>query len=125
MIAARRRFARGPKRPRYLANPELDKFMMMLGALMIEVSAVRDRLDSHEALAERGLAPTAEALEAFRLTPERQAVREQRREAMLKRIFRVVLEELEESRESIDTRALEETLAEDGASPPRQPRCGP
>ena len=98
--------------------------MMMLGALMIEVSAVRDRLDSHEALAEQGVTPTAEALEALKLTPERQAVREQRREAMLKRIFRVVLEELEEGRESLGTRALEDALLEDGSKLPIHHRSG-
>jgi hypothetical protein len=43
---------------------------------------------------------------------------------MLSRIYRVVLEELEESREALSTRALEETLIEDGTSLPVEQRYG-
>ena len=124
MIAPRKRFARGPKRPQYLANAELDKFMMMLNALVIEVSVVRERLDTHEALAAEGKVATEANIEAFRVDADRQAARERRREAMLRRIYRVVLEELEESREALSTRALEETLIEDGTSLPVEQRYG-
>jgi hypothetical protein len=118
MIAPRKRFARGPKRPQYLANAELDKFMMMLNALVIEVSVVRERLDTHEALAAEGKLATESNIEAFNVDADRQKARERRREAMLRRIYRVVLEELEESREALSTLALEEALTEDGTSLP-------
>ena len=41
---------------------------------------------------------------------------------MLRRIYRVVLEELEEGREATGTRVLEETLLEDGTQLPAEQR---
>ena len=91
----RRRVAAGPARPRYLQGADLDRVMMMLIALMSEVSAIRDRIDTHEALAEQGAAAGFDAVEAFALTESRAARRDERRDAMMKRIFRVLLEEVE------------------------------
>lgn len=65
----------------------------MFVALMAEVSALRDRLDTHELLAEAGMVATGEAIEAAVLSPERLARREEGRHAMLKRVLRVVTEE--------------------------------
>jgi hypothetical protein len=67
----------------------------MLVALMSEVSALRDRLDTHEAVVELGGAPTRDAIEHYELTPERQAAREANRQAMLKRVLRAITEERE------------------------------
>lgn len=89
----RRRFARGQSRPTYLQSADVDAVMMMLVALMSEVSALRDRLDTHEALAEAGTVATGEAVEDYELTRERHAEREERRHAMLKRVLRVITEE--------------------------------
>ncbi len=89
----RRRFARGQARPAYLHPTDVDRVMIMLVALMSEVSALRDRLDTHEAVAELGGTPTLDAVEAYELTPERHAVREANRQAMLKRVLRVITEE--------------------------------
>jgi hypothetical protein len=89
----RRRFARGQSRPEYLNPSDVDAVMMMLVALMSEVSALRDRLDTHEAVAELGGTITTAAIEAYELTPERHAAREASREAMLKRVLRVITEE--------------------------------
>jgi hypothetical protein len=91
----RRRVAVGPDRPQYLESRDLDKVMMMLVALMSEVSAMRDRLDTHEGLAEQGAAPTRGAVEAFALDPETAQARDLLREQMMKRVFRVLLEETE------------------------------
>ena len=89
----RRRFARGQSRPAYLQPTDVDRVMIMMVALMSEVSALRDRLDTHEAVAELGGAPTVDAVEAYELTAERQAAREANRQAMLKRVLRVITEE--------------------------------
>ena len=89
----RRRFARGQSRPHYLAPTDVDQVVIMLVALMSEVSALRDRLDTHEAVAELGGAATSAAIEAYELTPDRAAAREANRVAMLKRVLRVVTEE--------------------------------
>jgi hypothetical protein len=69
--------------------------MVMMVALMSDVSALRDRLDTHEALAELGLPATTDAVEAYELTPGRQADREIRRQGMLKRVLRAITEERE------------------------------
>ena len=93
----RRRFARGQARPAYLEPGDIDRVTIMLVALMSEVSALRDRIDTHEAVADLGGAPTTAAIEAYELTPERHAARESNREAMLKRVLRVITEERDEA----------------------------
>jgi hypothetical protein len=105
-----------------MVNPELDKFMMMFNALLVEVSALRDRIDTHEALGKAGLPIAPEEVDAFRLTEAMRAAREARREAMLKRVYRIVLDELEQARTAISTRELEEVLASDGRQLPEDSR---
>jgi hypothetical protein len=95
-VKPRKRLAKGPARPRYLESRDLDKMMIMLVALMAEVSALRDRLDSHEALADADQLPKTAAVEGYKLTDDRHARREELRTAMLKRVFRVLSEELEQ-----------------------------
>ena len=89
----RPRKARGQDRPTYLDSPDLDRVFIMLTGLMAEISALRDRLDTHEALAERGAVASTEAVERYELDAARQAVREARRDAMLGRVLRVLYEE--------------------------------
>ena len=91
----RRRWAKGQTRPSYLQPEDLDKMMVMFIALMSEVSALRDRLDTHEAVAEIGGAVTTSAIEAYELTPERHMEREANRQAMLSRVLRAITEERE------------------------------
>ncbi len=69
--------------------------MVMMVALMSEVSSLRDRLDTHEAVAELGKTVTSAEIETYELTLERQAVREANRQAMLKRVLRAITEERE------------------------------
>jgi hypothetical protein len=97
--APRRRVAIGPDRPQYFMNAENDRMFMMMAALAAEISVLRDRIDTMEALAEQGVAATSAAIEAFALPPERQAAREAARMAMLRRVYRVVTEELDAVRE--------------------------
>ena len=89
----RRRFARGQSRPNYLSPTDNDQLLIMLVTLMSEVSALRDRLDTHEAVAELGGEVTTAAIEAYELTAHRAAERELNRQAMLRRVLRVVTEE--------------------------------
>lgn len=98
----RMRAARGPKRPDYMGNPDLDRFMMMFTALLSDVSALRDRLDTHERLAVEGKVATPDAIEAFEPSPEDVARRSALRDAFLKRIFRVVFEDLERAERGPD-----------------------
>lgn len=80
-----------------MGNRDLDRFMMMFTALIGEVSALRERLDTHELLAAAGQVATPDAIEAFAVPAEDAARRAATRDAMLRRIFRVALEELEEA----------------------------
>jgi hypothetical protein len=96
----RKRVAKGPPRPQYLDSPDVDKVVIMLMALAAEVSVLRDRLDTHEGLAESGTAATAMAVEQFALTEQRQAARELQRQAMLRRLLRVLTEEVDELRQA-------------------------
>lgn len=91
----RKRVATGPARPRYLANRDLDRMMLMFVALMGEVSALRDRLDTHEDLADAGLPCRTQSVEMHSPAAERAAQREERRLASVRRVFRVLMEELE------------------------------
>jgi hypothetical protein len=119
-FAPRRRLAKGPKRPQYLGNPDLDKFMMMMTSVLAELSGLRDRLDTHEALAEQGAVATEAAVEAYELDTERRARRESRREALLRRVFRPLLEELEAARLTLSERELEKVLNEEQTDQPHE-----
>lgn len=89
----RSRKARGQDRPDYLEPGDLDRVFIMMMSLMTEVSALRDRIDTHEALAEKGLVATTDAVERYELDIERRASREIRRDDMLGRVLRVIYEE--------------------------------
>ena len=93
----RRRWAKGQARPRYLKPEDLDKMMIMFVALVAEVSSLRDRLDTHEAVAELGKPASTAAIEAYELTPERHLAREANRQAMLTRVLRAITEERDEA----------------------------
>ena len=99
-LKPRRRWAKGQARPRYLEADDIDKMMIMFVALMSEVSALGDRLDTHEAVADLGGAATTAAIEAYELTPERHLAREANRQAMLSRVLRAITAEREAASES-------------------------
>ncbi len=88
----RLRKANGPRRPQYLASPDADRAVMMLLALASEVSALRERLDTHERLAELGQPPSAAAVEAYQPPAEVEAARAAARRSLIDRIARVLLE---------------------------------
>ncbi len=107
----RQRWAKGQSRPRYLQPDDLDKMMIMFVALLSEVSALRDRIDTHEAVAELGADATTAAIEAYELTPERHARREAGRQAMLTRVLRAITEERDEAVSETAGDTLSELLA--------------
>jgi hypothetical protein len=92
---SRARKAVGPDRPTYLHPEDIDKVMAIVLALMSETASIRARLDTHERLAAAGLPATPEAVEAFRPEPAVEAEREIWRQAYIKRLLRVMLEELD------------------------------
>jgi hypothetical protein len=96
--APRQRVATGPPRPRYLLNEENDRMMMIITALTAEVSALRDRLDTHEALGEKRRFATAKAVDGYKMSAARREAREQGRQAMLLRVFRILFEDRDVAR---------------------------
>jgi hypothetical protein len=66
---------------------------MMILALASEVSALRDRLDTHERLAAAGQVATPAAVEAYRAGSEIEDVRTRARLQMIDRVTRPLLEE--------------------------------
>ncbi|GEM_PF-2753507 len=88
----RRRFANGPARPKYLGSADADKAVMMVLALAAEVSALRERLDTHERLADGEQLPATPSVEAYVPTEAVEATRASARHSLIDRITRVLLE---------------------------------
>jgi glucuronate isomerase len=91
----RPRKAVGPDRPKYLEAADIDKVMAVLLALTSEVAALRERVDSHERLAAEGKAATVREVEAYMPDAATEAEREAWRDAYLRRLFRVITEDVE------------------------------
>ena len=77
------------KRSVFFDDPAIDQMMTFIVELSAEVSVVYDRLDTVERLLdEKGTISRAD-IEAYRPNEEVEAARNARREAYLKRVFRV------------------------------------
>ncbi len=91
----RARKAVGPDRPSYLDAADVDRVMAVLLALISEVAAIRERLDAHERICSTGAAPAVEAVEAYLPDAETEAAREVWRDGYIRRLFRVLTEDIE------------------------------
>jgi hypothetical protein len=91
----RPRKAVGPDRPKYLEAADIDKVMAVLLALTSELAALRERVDSHERLAAEGKVATVDQVEAFMPDRATETQREAWRDAYLRRLFRVITEDVE------------------------------
>jgi hypothetical protein len=91
----RPRKATGPARPSYLDSADVDRVMAVLLALVSEVAAIRERLDTHEQLAAMGASATSQNVETHAPTAEVEAARETWRDAYIRRLFRVITEDIE------------------------------
>ena len=85
----RTRVAKG-RQPQFFEDPNTDKLLAMVVALVGEVSVLAERLDTHERLAQVGLVATPEAIEAFEPEEDLEDEREASRAALLSRVFRVI-----------------------------------
>lgn len=92
---ARPRKAAGPDRPRYFDAGDVDRVMAIVLALASELASVRQRLDTHERLAADGKIATPELVEAHVPDPSAEVEREAWRDAYIKRLFRVITEDIE------------------------------
>jgi len=91
----RPRKAVGPERRAYLDGADLDRVAAVLLALISEVAAIRERIDTHERLSGDLSAPSVEAVEAYRPDPLTEESREDWRDAYIRRLFRVITEDVE------------------------------
>jgi hypothetical protein len=91
----RARKAIGPERPAYFKTGDVDRVMAILLALVTEVASIRDRIDSHERLADAGVLPRSSAVEAYAPDADAAAAREAWRDAYIRRLFRVITEDVE------------------------------
>jgi phosphoglycolate phosphatase-like HAD superfamily hydrolase len=99
MTAEVRYRARGP-RPTFFADTQLDRFHVMLVALLQEVSVVRDRLDTVERLLDQRGVLTRADIEAYLPDTDAEAERSEERSALIERVLRVVFEEAAAQKES-------------------------
>jgi hypothetical protein len=88
----RRRYANGPARPKYLQSQDADRAVMMILALAAEVSALRERLDTHERLADAAQSASIRAVESFEPDASVEAQRAAARRSLIDRVARVLIE---------------------------------
>lgn len=91
----RPRKATGPDRQVYFDITDVDRVMAVLLALVSEVASIRDRLDTHERVAGEGQAPSHAAVEAYRPDAAADGDREAWRDGYIRRLFRVITEDVE------------------------------
>ena len=89
------RTAKG-RRPYFFDDPNIDKLLAMIMALTGEVSVIRERLDTHERLAQKKKAPTHQAIEDHKPDDVTEAFRAQWRADYIARILRIVQVELDQ-----------------------------
>jgi hypothetical protein len=90
--AKRRRYANGPARPKYLDSRGADRAVMMILALTAEVSALRDRLDTHQRLADAGKPASTEAVESYQAPDAVDADRAAARLSLIDRVTRALID---------------------------------
>jgi len=89
----RLRFANGPRRPQYLSNRDADSLVLMVLTLSAEVAALRDRLDTHERLADDARLPSIDSVETFEPTEDVESARAIARRGLIERVTRPLLED--------------------------------
>jgi hypothetical protein len=92
---SRPRKAAGPDRPAYFDHADIDRVMAVLLALIAEVASIRERLDTHERVAAEGSAPTPALVESYAADPATEEAREAWRDAYIRRLFRVITEDID------------------------------
>ena len=97
--AKRPRKAVGPDRPSYSGEGDADRLMAILLALASEVATIRERLDTHERL---GSVATPGKVEAYQPDSVTEAAREAWRDGYIRRLFRVIKEDVTEAAGPVD-----------------------
>lgn len=91
------------RRPYFFDDPSVDKLLSIIMALASEASVLKQRLETHELLAEKGLWATPANIESMEISDDIRQAREQSRAEFLKRVLRVLSDELQRmKRDSTD-----------------------
>jgi len=88
----RPRVAIGPDRQTYFNETDIDRVMAIVLALVSEVASIRERLDTHERIAGATLDPAK--VEAYKPDAAVEDEREAWRDAYIRRLFRVITEDV-------------------------------
>jgi len=89
------RTAKG-RRPYFFEDPNIDKLLAMIMALTGEVSVLRERLDTHERLAQKKKWASHQAIEDYEPDDITEAFRAQWRSEFIARVLRIVQVELDQ-----------------------------
>lgn len=100
------------KRPQFYDNPQMDQVMSMIMVLASEVSVLADHIDGIERVAAQQGLDLKAGLEALTLDEEALNEREERRQAMLRKLFYLLRKEASEVAEADDQSRYEETIRE-------------
>ena len=77
-------------RPQYFVDPNMDQMHAMIIAMATEISVLADRFDSLELVLEKKGSLVRADLEAWRPDESAHGERKEKREALIRRIFRTV-----------------------------------
>lgn len=100
------------RRPQFNDDPAIDNLHGMVMALAAELAVVHDRLDSVERIADAKGIMLKEELAKYSPTPEVHAEREQWRQQLLKRMFYVLREQVDDITQKEDEKKYADFLKE-------------
>ena len=98
--------------PQFHDDRAIDQLMAMVTALTAEVSILRERVDTHERLAERHRLYNRDEVERYVADPAAAAERGAQRQRLLHKVYRVLKEDLARYDRAVEGDALDRTLKE-------------
>jgi hypothetical protein len=104
------------KQPQFHEDRAIDQLMAMVTALTAEVAILRDRLDTHERLAEAGKTPKRGEVDAFIPDTGVMADRSAQHQRLLRKVFRVLKEDLARHETPADEAELDRLAKEINAA---------
>ncbi len=98
--------------PKFHEGRAIDQLMAMVTALTAEVAVLRERVDTHERLAEGHRLYGRDEVEAYQPDPAAQKDRSAQRQRLLRKVYRVLKEDLARYQtQSGDAGELQKTLS--------------
>lgn len=98
--------------PKFHEDRAIDQLMAMVTALTAEVAILRERLDTHERVAERHRLYQRDEIENYQPDPVAAKDRAAARQRLLRKVYRVLKEDLARYQVTPDNTELMKTLSE-------------